>query len=235
MSLPTRTTSVLSATLMLSLLLVAGDASGQPESPGTALDEALEVLQAGQVEEARSMLTEIVEQWPNFRLAHYHLGRIAFDREEWTVAGSHLRQAIEGEFPRIFMAWYYLGRTFIQEQNPEDAVAALDRAIELAPGFAPSYLERGRAQLALGARESAAEDFLSVLGDPEAPRDSRLRARRELRSLGRALEDREDLWTALDIYQRLLDQLGVLVDQLAEFLTDGANRFFATYCGFAGA
>lgn len=98
---------------------------------------------------------------------------------------------------------YSMGVVSLQE-----AVEVLGRSVELAPGFAPSRLERARARLLLGKKNAALDDLLAVIAMPELTRDTKLRTRRLLGGLALEAERREDLWQAMEIYQKLLDSLG---------------------------
>ena len=207
MSFLNRISSSILSPLLLALSLPA-DGMTQDSSPQSELERALEVLQAGEALEAQSMLEEIVGRWPNFRLAHFHLGRVAFDRDELDLASVHLTAATEGKFAQVFSAWYYLGKVLLVQERFQEAIEALDRSIDLAPGFAPATLERGRARLALGDVDTALNDLMAVLENPDALHDTRLRARRLSREFAREAEGRQDLWQALEIYEQLLDRLG---------------------------
>ncbi len=192
---------------LLALLLPAVGAT-QETSPRAELERALQLEQAGESSQANSVLEAVVQQWPKYSLAHYHLGRLAFDRGELDLAETHLTAATAGQFPRVFSAWYYLGRVLLQAEKLPEAVAALDHAIELAPSFAPARLERGRARLALGDAEAGLDDLMRVLEIADAPHDARLRARRLARSFASEAESRDELWQALGTYEQLLDRLG---------------------------
>ena len=207
MCLQNRTLSALSVACMLALSFPTAGAT-QETSPQAALGRALEVLQAGEIQQAQSLLLEAVERWPNYRQAHYQLGRVAFELEDWELAKKHLTVATEGQFPRVFSVWYYLGRVLILEGSLEEAVEVLGRSVELAPGFAPSRLERAHAQLLLENRNAALDDLLVVIAMPDLTRDAKLRTTRLLGSLALEAERREDLWQAMEIYQKLLDSLG---------------------------
>lgn len=206
MSFRNRIASSILAVGLLALLLPAVG-SPQETSPQAELERALELVKAGETLQAQSLLEDIVVRWPNFRLAHYHLGRLAFGREELESARVHLTAATEGNFPQIFSAWYYLGRVLLLEERSRESTEALDRAIELAPGFAPAYLERGRARLVEGDKGGALEDLMAVLELPDSPRDTRGRARRVSRALAREAEANGDLWLALEINEQLIDRL----------------------------
>ncbi len=137
-------------------------------SPDLALQEALALLQSGQVEEARSRFEAMVEEWPNFLVAHYHLGRLSFDRGELQRARRHLDKAASGSFPRVYLARFYLGKVRRLLRDFDGAIAAFDGALEQAPGFAPALAERGRARLFLGEFDAGLNDMLrsSEIGEP---------------------------------------------------------------------
>lgn len=146
-------------------------AVGQTSQPSaqTALTEALAVLQQGEIARARQLLESIVERWPGYREARYHLGRLAFDRGDLAVAAEYLDTASQGRFPRVFSARYYLGKTRILQRDYSAAIAALDAALETAPEFGPALMERGRARLFQSEIEAGLEDLLASLDGAEPP------------------------------------------------------------------
>jgi tetratricopeptide (TPR) repeat protein len=72
------------------------------------------------------------------------------------------RHAIELEphHPRVYELWGALGDAFVTLKRPQEAVAAYDQAIALAPGAQRGDLYRGRSRawLALGDRDKADRD-----------------------------------------------------------------------------
>jgi tetratricopeptide (TPR) repeat protein len=143
-----------------------------PPSPDAALEQALQEWEAGRVAGSRALLEEIIEQWPNFKRAHYHLGRLALDRGEIETAHSHLEVAAAGDFPRAFSASYQLGRTRILLRDFEGAIEALNEALERAPRFSLAMLERGRAWLFLGETDKGSLDLRTSVETTDPPRQA---------------------------------------------------------------
>ncbi len=183
-------------------LLVAQAPGSHPvygESPETALEEALAVLQDGDIGRARELLEAVVDEWPGYRRAHYHLGRLAFDRGDLEESSKLFQTATEGEFPRAFSAWYYLGRTRILQREFTGAVEALDAALERAPEFSLALMERGRARLFMGDVEAGLADLHHILEAAEPPGQAAvltgqllvvLGRNEEARAVAQALKDR---------------------------------------------
>jgi tetratricopeptide (TPR) repeat protein len=124
--------------------------SSPPSSAAAMLQEGLTALQVGEVQRARELLEQVIAEQPRNGLAHYHLGRIDLEAGSLDSARGHLEVATGGSFPRVFSAWYLLGRVRLLQREFENAVGAFDGALERAPAFAPALLDRARAQLFLG-------------------------------------------------------------------------------------
>lgn len=157
----------------------------QGSSPESSLETALKALQDGNVHEARELLEAVVDTWPGYRRAYYHLGRLAFDRGELNEANRLLEMGAEGDFPRAFSAWYLLGRTRILQRDFADAVEALDEALDRAPSFSAALTERGRARLFMGEVESGLADLLAALDSADPSRQAAILASQLLMGLGR--------------------------------------------------
>ena len=216
------------AGLLLALLPTSIPALGA--SPEAALEEALATLQGGDISRARELLDAIVEEWPRYRRAYYHLGRLAYDRGDLDDASRLLQIAAEGEFPRAFSAWYYLGRTRILERDFTGAVEALDSALERAPDFSMALLERGRARLFLGEVEAGLADLQQSLMASVPQGHAVVLTAQLLASLGRIDEARtlaEDLKNrsgdAGDRWNRKARWLQLALDPEAEALAELAR------------
>ncbi len=97
------------------------------------------------------------------------VARAAARSGQWQAA-ARLWRAITVAAPTDAAAWAGLGAALVRLDAPQDAVAALDRAEDLAPDQAGVALDRGRAELALGHGIAAAAAFVSATrinpGDP---------------------------------------------------------------------
>jgi superkiller protein 3 len=119
--------------------------------------EAIALLDAGKVDEARTILSSVVADEPRYGPARLLLGQIAVSRSEWDVALEQLEIAVESNPQRLFLAFYLLGRARRATGDPAGAASAFERALELAPRFVPPRLEL--AQMA-----EAESDLWTALG-----------------------------------------------------------------------
>lgn len=195
---------ILSPVLLASLLLtfVAASIPAQGVSPESALEEALAAVRAGEVARARELLEAVIDNWPGYRRAHYHLGRLEFDRGDLEEAARRLSIATQGDFPRAFSAWYHLGRTRMLQRDFSGAVEALDGALERAPGFSPALFERGRARLFMNDVDAGLADLSATLESPEAPPRAAVLTAQLLISLGRSQEARSVVQGLIDRSER---------------------------------
>ncbi len=60
----------------------------------TVFGQAVEAEKAGRTEEAELLYKEIIGKWPKLSEAHYNLGRIYRQRQDWAAAEATLRQSI---------------------------------------------------------------------------------------------------------------------------------------------
>ena len=198
MSSPSQSLRVGSSICLL-LLIAPTFSLGQGGSPEAAMQEALAALQAGQTAQARALLEEMVATWPRHRLANFHLGRLAFDRGELDKADEHLEVATSGEFPRVFLAWYYLGRVRILQRDFDGALEALDKSLDRAPDFGVALMERARARLFKGDIEAGLEQLQDTIANSHGPRQASLLAAQLLIYQGRAEEARPLLKSLSDL------------------------------------
>ena len=62
-----------------------------------------------------------------------------------------------------------LGNLYIGREQPQEAIALFDEAIELKPDFARAYHERGRARLMQGDKEGSLADMKKAIELGEQP------------------------------------------------------------------
>jgi tetratricopeptide (TPR) repeat protein len=99
--------------------------------------EAIVLLDAGRIEEARTILESVVREAPRYGPARLLLGQIAVGRAEWDVALEELQIAVEAKPQRLFLAFYLLGRAREVTGDAAGARHAFERALDLAPKFLP--------------------------------------------------------------------------------------------------
>ena len=183
--------------------------------------EALNVLGVEQFlnedhDGAIETLERVLQIDPDNGKAHFGLGMVLSDRSaEHDRALVHLRRAIDAD-PSNPTAYYLLGRVLIVEENLEEALAALQRSLELSPGLADAHYRIALVYARLGDREAARrhqESFqqLSSAQDGLEARQTRLGVLRNAASAALTSGDAEAFRQAVDeLLQAEPDNPGVL-------------------------
>ncbi len=183
--------------------------------------EALNVLGVEQFlnedhDGAIETLEKVLQIDPDNGDAHFGLGMVLSDRSaEHDRALVHLRRAIDAD-PSNPTAYYLLGRVLIVEEELEEALAALQRSLELSPGLADAHYRIALVYARLGDREAARrhqESFqqLSSAQDGLEARQTRLGVLRNAASAALTSGDAEAFRQAVDeLLQAEPDNPGVL-------------------------
>jgi uncharacterized protein HemY len=85
------------------------------------------------------------------------------------------------DFPDSPMGHFSLGRFFLDEKRWTDAVASLQRAVELDPTYAAAWVALGDGQAGLGDKAAAKAHWRSALATPLGGKDMSLQADLEAR------------------------------------------------------
>jgi tetratricopeptide (TPR) repeat protein len=167
------------AAWLLAWALSCGPISAQPGAPEAPQPEsdpvraqvqrALALLQAGENLQAEALLLEVVRIEPNHGTARLQLGQLALERGELAEARRHLEIATSSDPRRLYLAWFLTGRLELLESHAAAARAAFERALEVAPRFAPALVGRARGWLLEGRTDEALSDLRRALSLPGAP------------------------------------------------------------------
>ncbi len=168
----------------------------------------------GRFDEAEMYLREALEQEPASFLPSFTLGALDVVRGDHRVALEHLADALRVD--EVPQAWYLTGVCHLALGRPGKAIAALRRAVELAPNFEEAVYQLGIAYLRRGWTRLALETFQQLADlDPrrlqyletvrllalEAPQDLPEEAGRLVQNAEAALE-RGRPAAALDLFAR---------------------------------
>jgi TonB family protein len=106
----------------------------------------------------RRSFEQLVLEFPDSGLAHYHMGTLrASSEEERSSQIAALERAIE-LMPQMGRAYAGLGALYVSEGRPAEALPILRKAIELEPEFADGFFEiLADARMQLGDYEEAGE------------------------------------------------------------------------------
>ncbi len=85
----------------------------------------------------------VLEKFPKSSVAHYSIGAVLLKEGKMQLAEKHIIQAIDLD-SKNHKAWYNLGSLRMRQNNPEQAVAALNRCIEIEQ-YPRAYLLRAMA------------------------------------------------------------------------------------------
>ncbi len=92
----------------------------------------------------------------------FRAGLRAFGLGEYEDLLKYMQQAAREE-PQAADAYYYVGEAYRLLDEPEQALAAYDQAIQADSGFAPAYLGRARANIALFDMAEVEQDLLRAV------------------------------------------------------------------------
>ena len=129
-------------------------------------------------------------------------GVLNIRRGRWTEAVRDLREAVKVN-PKGFQGYINLAQALQGEGKSEEALAALDHAVELAPNLAVLYESRAKLHLELKQRSAARADFeRAIAHEPKGGAADRLVE--DLVEVGRLLNRQGDYRAALARFDRAL-------------------------------
>ena len=134
------------------------------------MQQALAAYNHGQLDKARELFEEIVNQFPDSADALHMLGVIAYQREEYQRAEAVIGKAIALNPGN---AAYYSDRGLALQQlkQLEAALEHYDKAIAIQPDLAITHLNRGNVLKALGQQDAAVESYHNAAALLEKQRD----------------------------------------------------------------
>ena len=144
--------------MLLFLVLIAVCASLQ----GQTLVDGISALDAGRLNEAESILSEIVRQQPDSADANLYLGLVRFRAGQSAAARPLLERAV-GLAPASGRAWKMLGIVTMSSGDLNGALPALDKACEIAENDEEACYFLARTLHTLGRYESARSPFEKAL------------------------------------------------------------------------
>jgi len=164
--------------------------------PGERLNQAIDLLQQGQLEGAWQAIHDVLAAEPRNATALQIRGLILAQAGQAEPAAADFRMAVQLT-PDDPVAHNNLGNALRSLGRWEESLAACERALELAPDYADARLSHANALLDLGRPEEALAGYDALL--PAAPNDPRVLANRglALRHLNRTAEAIESFDRAL--------------------------------------
>lgn len=190
-------------------------------------------------EEAKEQLELVVKHVPKHGDAHYLLGRIACDRNNWKEVVPHMETAVNqlvGTRTAVqqIVARMCLAKAFRQEGQDERALAQLQEVLNIQPTRYDALCEMGEIYLAQKNFNRAAAAYLDAIRIDEAQARAYLGAGRALRHLERYGEAAEKYRKLIELDGEKLPylyELGQTYALLKEF--DDAQRSFSRVVALA--
>jgi tetratricopeptide (TPR) repeat protein len=104
--------------------------------------------------------TPLYVNTPHPRSEAYRSAIFAYERGEWAQVLVYLQQVVTLE-PNAPDIYYHMGEAYRFQQRFSDAIDSYNKSIEISPIFAPAYLGRARAAMAISSARwaAASKDF----------------------------------------------------------------------------
>jgi tetratricopeptide (TPR) repeat protein len=134
-----------------------------------------------------------VEIAPRQPGTHYALGNAYWSIQMWEPAAEQFRAELAND-PANCAAQWKLGNIMLeQRQDPAEALAQIEKALDICPGLAAARLDRGRALIRLDRNEDAIDDLrMAEKSDPSDPSTHFLLAQ-ALRATGKMREAQAEM------------------------------------------
>ena len=132
------------------------------QAPAHPLQQALNLFNSGQYQQALVQLSPFVEEHPDSAGAQKLLGMTQFMLGKPAEAIATMLKAVRLA-PQDADAWYYLGRLYFSKDNATDALAAFRRSLELNPAAVRTVNHLGQTYEALGRFPEAEKAYVDAI------------------------------------------------------------------------
>ena len=154
--------------VVLFLFLVFGSFTNAQSIP-EQIQKGASLINEGKLEDAKSILTAVIQQEPKHGPARFLLAQIAVEQQEWKEAEEHLKTAVTSNVRRPHLAWQLLGKLQLMQHRYPDAGTSFDESIKQMPDFLPAWIGKTQVALFSGQIETAMMDLQKISGkSPEA-------------------------------------------------------------------
>ena len=157
-------------------------------------------------------LKKAVDMAPNQAGTHYRLGDAYWSLSQWDAAAEQFQAELAVD-PGNCLARARLGNIVLQKNgSPEEALAAIDKALAMCPSLTDAHVDRARALTKLNRNAEAATELeAAVKADPAEPSTHFLLAK-VYRALGRSQEAQAEMQT----YSKLEESARAAVAERAQ-------------------
>ncbi len=140
----------------------------------TALEQAWQAHQAGEVAAAESVYRQVIARQPQHAAAHVYLGIALFDQRRFLESAAAYRTAL-AITPQFPIAWNNLGNTLRMLGDVEQADTCFQKALDGQPGYLSPLKNRGTLWIWAGEIEKGLASYRQALQlapqDPELHRN----------------------------------------------------------------
>ncbi|MEO0778567.1 MAG: tetratricopeptide repeat protein [Bacteroidota bacterium] len=126
------------------------------------LEQIIVAYEESQLSEAKLLVEDLLDQYPQSALGHDLLGLILHQEDNYAAAGQAFDRAIELA-PNFAIAHYNLSRLDMDRGNREKARVHLDRAIELQANLTKAYFDRALLRKQNSDDEGALQDYNRII------------------------------------------------------------------------
>jgi tetratricopeptide (TPR) repeat protein len=150
------------------------------------------LVTAGHIDEADSILKQVLKERPNSAEAEHFVGRVLFARKDTAQAVQRFQAAVatDASVPdyHLYLAW-----ALLEQGNMSGALESINKALERDPNLGDAHWLMGRIQLRTGAVKDALASFLEA----RKLKPGRTEA---LAGMGDAYDELRQLEKAVDAY-----------------------------------
>jgi tetratricopeptide (TPR) repeat protein len=142
--------------------VAAGGADPAMEELKAAFKKAIELTQAGKLDEAEAAYKDVIAKNASIPEAHYNLGYVQSQKKDWTGAEASFQKALELR-PEYGEASVALAKVYQDSGQPDKAMAQMSKAAEANTGDAKVQFNLGIFHLNAGKSEEASAAFQKAL------------------------------------------------------------------------
>ena len=164
-----------------------------------------------------------LEKNPANGLAYYHLGYIRGRLGDRTMEAADYERAVACGYGKDDQLFFNLGMAYIELNQPESAIGAFQRAVDLNPGSAENHYGWGMATLSMGRTAQAMAAFTRALERDPRHIGAHMQLARGLLEEGRLEEGRSHLETLL----RIVPQDEEVLELVRRYKDRNATRYEA--------
>ena len=176
--------------------LVGGPTVAPQDPPLEQLQSVISIYNQGQLQQALSHATEMLERFPNSVVLYNIAGASNAGLMQLDAAINNFKQALKIK-PGNAEAYNNIGNALMGKGDLEAAVGSYKQALKVKPDFAEAYNNMGNALNAQGQPEVAIENYKQALKiNPDYAE--------AVNNMGVALKDKGDPEAAIDIYKQAL-------------------------------